>query len=503
MGSLYDEIRGALHAVWMRRWVALAIAWAICLAGWLVVSQMPNAYESRARVFVQLRQLIPTDGVSTAADQQKDIERVRQTLTSALNLEKVVRGTDLARTVASDRDMAERIAALQKRIKLTAQQDNLFEISVTAPSGKLARQIAQKLIDTFVEGNLAANRDESSQSLRFLDEQLQTRQKALQDAEAKRADFQARYLGALPGTGSLNDRIGAARTQLAQIQGDLAAAQSSLNAVNAQMAGTSASAGGGGGAVAGPARARLAAIQGQIAEARSRGWTDSHPDMQALRSQLSAAQAAARNEPLVGGGGASANPVYMTLQSLRADRGAQVAALVQRKAQMEGDLAQLNAKIAEEPQVAAEQGQIDREYQVLKAQYDKLLTDREQVLLRSQAQTETDAVKFSVIDPPTQPNVPTTPNRPLLLTAVLILGLGAGAAVAFALGKLQTTFSTAGKLEKASGMPVIGSIAEVVTSAQLTMRRKKLQLFAGGMAALALAYVGLISVEFIQRGMGA
>src|SRR5688572_29580314 len=121
MGSLYDEFRAALHAVWMRRWVALAVAWGLCLAGWLVVSQMPNKYESRARIFVQLRQLLPTDGISNQAEQQKDIDRVRQTLTSAVNLEKVVRGTDLARTVATERDIADRIASLQQAIKLTAQ----------------------------------------------------------------------------------------------------------------------------------------------------------------------------------------------------------------------------------------------------------------------------------------------------------------------------------------------------------------------------------------------
>jgi polysaccharide chain length determinant protein (PEP-CTERM system associated) len=507
VGSLYDEIRGALHAVWMRRWVALALAWAVCLGGWLVVSQMPNAYESRARIFVQLRQLIPTEGVNVAADQQKDLDRIRQTLTSAVNLEKVVRGTALARTVSNDRDLADRIAALQKRIKLTAQQDNLFEITVTAPNGKLAQQIAQKLIDTFVEGNLAQNRDENDQSLRFLDEQIDVRQKALQEAEAKKADFQTRYLGALPGTGSLNDRIGAARTQLAQVQSDLAAAQSSLTAVNAQMSGTPAnvSAGGGSAGVAGPARARLQAIQGQLGEARARGWTDSHPDVIALKSQLAAAQAAARNEPLYGGsgGGSTSNPLYLTLKSMQADKASQVAALVERRNQIQGDLDQLQAKIAEEPQVAAEQGQIDREYQVLKDQYDKLLADREQKRIQTQAQTETDAVKFSVIDPPTQPRVPTSPNRPLLLVAVLIAGLGAGVAAAFALGKLRTTFSTASKLEKASGMPVIGSIGEVVTAAQVAMRRKQLTLFAGGAAALAVAFVGLIGVEFVQRGLGA
>ncbi len=32
MGNLFDELRAALHAVWMRRWIALAVAWGLCLA---------------------------------------------------------------------------------------------------------------------------------------------------------------------------------------------------------------------------------------------------------------------------------------------------------------------------------------------------------------------------------------------------------------------------------------------------------------------------------------
>jgi polysaccharide chain length determinant protein (PEP-CTERM system associated) len=501
MGNIFDELRAALHAVWMRRWIALAVAWAVCLAGWLVVSQMPNKYESHARIFVQLRQILPTDGLQAQNDAQKDIDRVRQTLTSAVNLEKVVRGTDLAKTVQTDRDVADRIAALQGMIKLTAQQDNLFEITVTAGSGKLASQVAQKLIDIFVEDNLSGTRDETNQSLAFLDQQIDSRQKALQDAEAKKSDFEARYLGSLPGTGSLNDRMSAARTQLSQVETDLAAAQSGVNTLNAQMAGTSASSPGGGG-VAGPARARLAAIQGQIAEAQSRGYTESHPDMLALRSQLSQAQAAARNEPLSAGGGSS-NPLYLSLQAMRADKVTQVASLTQRRDAINADLAKLQAAMSDNPAAAAEQASIDRDYQVLKDQYDKLLGDREQVRLRSSAQTQTEGAKFNVVDPPTKPRAPTAPNRPLLLTGVLIAGLCAGAAAAFAFGKLKTTFSTASRLEKASGMPVIGSIGEVLTSAQIAMRRKKLTLFAGGTLALGAAWIGLIGVEMLQRGMGA
>ena len=158
MNGLYDEIRVAIHAIWTRRWLALAVAWAIAIVGWLFVSQIPNSYESRARVFVQMQTILPNAVGISPAEQQKDIDTIRQTLTSAVNLEKVVRGTDLANSVSSAADVSDRVAGLQKAIKITAQQDNLFEVVVTGSSPKVARQVVQKLIDIFVEQNLAGNR---------------------------------------------------------------------------------------------------------------------------------------------------------------------------------------------------------------------------------------------------------------------------------------------------------------------------------------------------------
>ncbi|QNE30718.1 chain-length determining protein [Sphingomonas sp. NBWT7] len=505
MNGLFGEIRLAVHAIWTRRWLALAVAWAICVLGWLVVSQLPSKYESRARVFVQMRSILPpgTDG-SQIGEQQRDVDTVRQTLTSAVNLEKVVRGTDLAKSVSTDRDVADRVAGLQNAIKITAQQDNLFEIVTTAATPKLATSITQKLIDIFVETNLSDDRTQSTQTLQFLDGQLKELGGKLQDAEAKRADFQNRYLGSLPGTGSVSDRIGAARAQMSQVDGDLAAASSSLAALQGQLAGTPQTIAGAGIAPGvGPARARVAAIQGQLADARGRGYTENHPDVVALKVQLAQAQGAARGEPVGAGGGGTPNPAYLSLQSMLADRQAAVAALRMRKQQLQGDFDTLNAKLTEDPEVAAQQGEIERNFTVLKDQYDRLLAQREQTSLRSQAQTQTDAVRFSVIDPPTQPRTPTAPNRPLLLTGVLIAGLLGGLGAAFAMGQLQATFPTAQRLEKASGMPVIGSIGEMLTRHQAEQRRKRLTWFAGGLGALGVGYVALLGVEMLQRGLAA
>jgi uncharacterized protein involved in exopolysaccharide biosynthesis len=52
MEALLQQIRAVLRDVFRYRWVAFALAWAICLVLWPVVLMLPNKYEAQARVFV-------------------------------------------------------------------------------------------------------------------------------------------------------------------------------------------------------------------------------------------------------------------------------------------------------------------------------------------------------------------------------------------------------------------------------------------------------------------
>ena len=512
MNGLYDEIRIAVHSVWNRRWLALAVAWGFCLLGWLVVALIPNGYESKARVFVEMQSILSDKVGIESRDRKKNMQRVQETLTSTLNLEKVVRGTDLNLSVASDRELAGKVETLRKNINVTSEKDNLFEITAKsaasnmsdAENAKLSREIVQKMIDIFVEENLSGDRDETSQTLKFLDAQLASREKKLQEAEQKRVQFETENLGLLPGIGSISQRMEASRAELRQIESQLSQASSSLAALNGQLAGTppTISTPGFGGAGGGGARGQLAQVQGKLASARARGWTDGHPDIIAMKSEIAALRVQAASEPASGGSGyKTPNPAYSSLQSMRAERQATVAALSARQNALRADMAQLASKQSLEPGVAAEMARINRDYDVLKQQYDKLLTDREQIKLRGQVETETDSVKFKVIDPPSSPRSPAAPNRPLLLAMVLFVGLGGGVGSAFALGQLQTSYPTASKLEKASGLPVIGSVSQILTNSQRAIRKKKTRLFYGAGGALFGVFGLLMVVEFIQRGM--
>ena len=61
MNSLYDEFRVALHSVWTRRWLVLAVAWGICILGWLAIASIPNRYDSRARLLVDVNEILPDE----------------------------------------------------------------------------------------------------------------------------------------------------------------------------------------------------------------------------------------------------------------------------------------------------------------------------------------------------------------------------------------------------------------------------------------------------------
>lgn len=504
MSGLYDELQIALHGIWNRRWLALATAWGICMLGWLVVALIPNSYESKAKVYVEARSILPNQMGVSPIEQQQDVDRVRQTLTSAANLEKVVRSTDLAQTVTTDREIAGKVSMLRQKIKIVADQDNLFDITVAMSDSSLsdggnarvASQVAQKLVELFQQADILNDRDETKQSLGFLNSQVEQRGRQLQEAEQRRVAFEQKYIGLLPGVGSINDRMNAARTEMNQIDPQLVAAQSALASVNGQLAATPAMIAGGGTGTGG--LSALASAQADLSAARARGWTDNHPDVVALQRQIAA---------LRGQGGASVsaggtpNPAYMSLKSMQAEKAATAAALSARKAQLQSDLNTMIAKQVDEPGVAAEQERLDRDYQAIKAQYDKLVADREDVRLRGDVQSETDAVKFRVIDPPSMSSVPASPNRPLLLVGVLIAGIFGGAGVAFAIGQLRTTYPTVARLEKAAGIPVIGAITETLTAAQSEARRQHLRWFAGASGALAGCCVLLIAVEFVQRGM--
>jgi polysaccharide chain length determinant protein (PEP-CTERM system associated) len=507
----------ALYGMWRKRWYGLAAMWIVCLVGWVVVAMIPNTYESNARIYAKWSSILPDKLGFGGGDKARQIDIVRQTLTSRPNLEKVVRRTELAPQTVSDAELDAIIAGMSESITIQAQDNDLFSIAYrSSDSGRsdaqnaaTSQRVVQNLINIFVEENVSSDRDNINQAIRFFEDQLAERARELEEAEKRRAEFEQRYLGQLPGTGAVSSRLTSAQSEYERVEQELIQAQSSLRALQAQLAGTPATiaaplftidTGGAGGPRYDPtsARGRIEMLEKQISEAYERGWTDAHPDVVIARSQIKRLQSQAAKEPTAGSGrqqAAQANPVYVNLRSLLFDRQSQVAALTARRSQLAANIQGLRSSQLEQPGITAEWTKLNRDYDVLRQQYEQLLKSREEVRLRSDVENKTDQVRFQIIDPPSMPREPVAPNRPLLLTLVLLGGLAIGVATAFAFSQLHTTYMTPSKLQDAFGLPVLGSVSELVSEQQRSQGRFWLM----GFAVLGLGLVGVYAMLLVYQ----
>jgi len=506
MNTLFDDVRASLHSIWQRRWLALAVAWLVCVLGWLGVTLVPNAYESRARIFVQLYDPLATQVGINDADRKASMDKLRDSLTGTLNLERVIKSTRLGETITTRKQMDAAVAGLGKAIKITADQDNLFTITARSSSmrfsegdnARLSRDIVQKLIDIFREENQNGGQGEMKQTLQFLDQQLANRQGELQAAEQRRMAFETQHPELAQGGLSVIQRLEQGRAAIRGFDADIAAQQSALAAINAQIGATPQSV-----AVAGPTgglRGQLAQVQADLAMMRARGLTENHPDVIAARNQIVSLRQQVKAEGNVASGSGTPNPAYSSLEATRAERQANLQSLIARRAAAEADLSRITTQQYSNPELVQEAQNISRDYDVLKSQYDKMLTDRENLRLKGQVVSARGTAKVDVLDPPVLPRAPVAPNRPLLLMLVLVGGVVMGVGAAFAMGEAQSSFSTTGKLERVIGLPVLGAISESLTAQAQAARASASRKFYTASLALGGVFVLLLAMEFIQRG---
>lgn len=144
------------------------------------------------------------------------------------------------------------------------------------------------------------------------------------------------------------------------------------------------------------------------------------------------------------------------------------------------------------PVIEHDFAQMQRDLGVLKQNYDALLSRRETVLMSGEVESKTDSVEFRVIDPPRVPNKPAWPNRPLFVTAVPLVGIGLGIALAFLLSQLRPSIDNRRQLLDLTSFPLLGMVSMIETEQARSSRRRSNLIYVAGSAALAMALLAQI-----------
>lgn len=502
---ILEEIRGT----WRFRRPALAVTWAVCALGWAAVLAMPDMYESRARIFVDTR--TPLGGylkdLTIQPDVTAQLNLVRQSLLSRPQLEKVIRETDLDLRAKVPEARLKLVSSLQQKIQVKATETGagglVFTLQYEDRNRETSLRVIELLMNTFVEETLGGKRSGSEVAQKFLREQIEEYEQRLRDAEERLADFKRRNVGLMPGAqGDYFSRLQAETQQLEKMQADLAIAMKEREELDRQLRGEATVAmsqsGAAGAAVGtGGTAARIREAQTKL-DSLLLQYTEKHPDVIALRETIAQLEARQQEEieALKSGqgaisAGAAANPVVQSIQLALNKADVDIASLRARIADAQRRVAELRKLVDTAPEVEAEFARLNRDYESTRARHLELVDRAERAKLGDQAE-ETEAVRFEVIDPPTATLEPVAPNRPLLLAAVLIVGLGAGAGLAFVMHQLRPVFTNSRSLTEITGLPVLGVVSRTWLDKHRLQRRGELIRYSAAATGLVIAFALLL-----------
>ena len=525
LDHVFDEVRGA----WRFRWVALVTAFIVAIIGWAVVFALPDRYEADARVFVDTRTALKPALQGLTIDQNVDaqINYVRQSLLEGPQLEQIAKDAGvLSPTVTDERARAKILESVSDRIILGvfsagSQGDErstagtIYTFHYTDGDRARSLHVVESLLNTFVEETLGGKREGSQHAQQFLETQIKDYEQRLSAAEDKLAAFKKKNVGLMPSDQGgyfvqLQKEVDVAK----KAESDLSVAMSRRDELAKQLhsdsaisaAGSSAASGARGASGGSDTLSRIQETQARLDELLLK-YTDKHPDVIATRATLAELNQRRATElanlrrgdaSAIASSGAGNNPVYQSMQLELNKVDVDIAALRRELAQHQGTVAELRQRLNSAPQVEAEYQQLNRDYDVNKAQYTALLESYQKARLGERADSA-GSVRFEIVLPPTSPMVPVWPKRTLLLGLIWLAALGAGAAIAYGLHTIKPILSSVRAVNQLTAFPVLG----VVSIAFPTAQRKKILRHVWRISAASACLVVALGIALALNWSGA
>ena len=511
MQELMTQLLSHLKGIWKYRWYAVIAAWSIALAGWITVYKLPDRYEASARIYVDTQSILKPlmSGMTTAPNVEQQVSIMSRTLFSRPNVERVLRMVDLDIKTSTAKDREQQIKGLMDEIKIgSTGRDNLYTILYSNENPKIAKDVVQSFLTIFVEGSLGDKKQDSASAVHFIEQQIKTYEEKLITAENALKEFKRKNVGLLPRDGGdYFGKLAETSESLNQAKLELREAENARDAIKNQMTdegpvlmageAPSATVSNLEPAISNPEiDARIQSLNKNL-DALRLNFTEQHPDIIATKRLITQLEERKKEEAKLrkhsGDPGKNYSPMLQQLNVALAEAEARAASMRARVAEYSARYNHLKTQINAVPQVEAEFTQLNRDYQVNKTNYEKLLERRESAKMSGEMATTTELMTFKIIDPPMVPQTATAPNRFRLVSLVLLGALLAGIVTAFLMSQIRPTFQSQNALRERTGFPVLGTVSMIWTDQEMIKRKKGVYAFGLSLLFLLGLYGALLA----------
>jgi polysaccharide chain length determinant protein (PEP-CTERM system associated) len=471
-GLQLPDLRGIVRR---RAKVVLGVALVVALAGYWIAMALPNEYESFATVLVEPQSVDPD--LVEAGVPQSDLNRrlglMAAQILSRPRLSRVIDELGLYPEESNYLLREEVINLMRDHVRISPVVPELekrqaavrgdfqidqFRIFFSDNDPVVARDVAQRLANDFIEEHIASRVKVSQKSVEFVEAELARLADAIQEVDARVSQVKAANPGRLPEEVANNQRrlerinadLALARREVAAARSDEAFFQSQTATAREMMRGSDRS--------TSPVE-RMRALEIALAEFDARGYTDKHPDVMEAKAQLELLRVQVEEAKRKGEGAgsfaehsAAANAERARLRRIHAEQ--EIVALEQGTEDIQVLLAETHA-------VAEQLDALQREYRHLSQSYQDFSRRRLEAGVQADLERRQLGEQFRVLEAAFLAPEPSSPNRVMIIVIGVIFGVALGGGMGIVLEAADGTVHDARQLQNTLELPVLASIPEI------------------------------------------
>lgn len=421
-----------------------------------------------------------------------------------------------------------------------------FRLGFEHKSPQTARQVANELVSLYLAENVRSRTEQTAQTSQFMQEEVERLDTEVKQIEAEIARIKSENEGSLPELMTFNMQIMQALTNdLQEVDRQLQSVRENKIMLDAELSklspvGTSVLPDGR--AVSSPEdqlkalQTQLAMMEGrysadhpdvvrtrrdleavrnqlgadvdltnnsvllqdartELAKAKQR-YAPDHPEVQALERQVATLEARAAVPGARNTGSLKAdNPAYVQIRAQRDMMESQERSLISKQAEIRARRSEIEGKTLRSSSVEKDLSALYRSLQSANLSY-QAARDKAFVSKMGQAlETQSKGERFSLVEPPDLPLMPSSPNRPVLLALLILLVLAAGLGWPQIAESMDAAINSARAVEAVQGAPPIAEIP-CIDTAEDRVHTRNVRIGALLVAPAALAVI-LILIHFL------
>lgn len=440
-----------------RRWWILLPMFLCWLLIWVVSWLLPATYQSEALFLIE-QQKVPEHYVepNVTLNLQDRLERMTQQILSRSRLQKTIDSFHLyppSRGLEMMLQSGDAVERMRKDIKIELVQTpghpgelTAFRIHYSGETPALAQKVNSELTRLFIDENVRNEQELSESTTNFLEYQLAGARTKLVEQEAKVREFKASHVDELPSQlqsnvsvlSSLQAQLDNTRRLLDNANQQKLYLESQLNEMQSAKGGF-----GKGDTATTPPEALeqlLVTLQQNLIELRAR-YTDDHPEIIGLKhkiaetekmkkdleNQMAGEEKASRvshpeNPPAVEHRSGGYSATSMQLRSQLKANALEIQNYQKREKGIESQIYAYQSRLNMSPKMEEQLAEISRGYEESKANYDSLLKKQYQSQLATSLAQRQQGEQFRILDSPSLPARPDSPNHVLFSLAGLAIG---------------------------------------------------------------------------------